>query len=111
MTDKLEKVREEIAKYLYEEAGRVGRLDLWEGSEIKMMCRRQAKDILSIPLEVEPERECPECPRVINDENAIVVAPEYCRYCKLTGTLPACKGTGVLPAKVKTIGEILEKEL
>lgn len=90
---------------------------------------------LSIPIPVEPERDCPEC----RGERVIPVLfhmdnfdyKSHCRYCghpfdMLDGSLlvehertckpqmkpcPHCQGTGKIPAKYMTIGEIIEEAI
>jgi len=99
----IDKVREQIAREIHRQSHiRGGELhgnweDVYQESYLE-----DANQILSLPIQVEPERECPEC-----DEGTVHIKLHNVFGINTIDTCPACHFTGRLPAVTKTIGEII----
>lgn len=115
MTDKLDKVREGIARWLrtYKlNEIEVAALEVedgiatWERCDTKEFWLRDADKLFSLPIEVEPEKPCPRCGGEGYLKGKQIVSA-LVQKVWLSVDCPTCKGSGVLPARVKTIETIL----
>ena len=104
MTEKLDKVREQIALKYYESAYLGGWFgNTWEqlienDPKKKQECYDFVDDLYSIPIPVEPEREC-DC---ADGERIVGGMGVEC---------PTCKGTRRIPSKVMTIAQIISERI
>jgi len=95
MPDKLDKV---AAK-----AHQIIERNLWVEDGIPRLSLEGLEELFNIQVEIEPERECPKC---LGGKARIGSF-----YHQIEHPCPTCKGTGRLPAKYKTIGQILEETI